>query len=66
MSTAPEAGKYTHYKGGLYEVLMIGEDSETRNPVVIYRSIHTGKVWVRPVYIWNTPVQGKERFTKCT
>lgn len=42
-------GTYRHFKGGLYEVLYIGTDSETLNKVVIYRALTDGSVWVRPL-----------------
>lgn len=41
-------GKYQHFKGGVYEVLFEGTDSETLAEVVIYKSLADGKVWVRP------------------
>lgn len=42
-------GKYRHFKGGEYEVLSIGFDSETEQEVVIYKALYgEGKIWVRP------------------
>ena len=46
-------GKYRHYKGGEYELLAIGTDSETLEDTVIYRSIENGHVWVRPKWMFE-------------
>ena len=40
---------YLHKKtGGYYNVLYYGTDEHTMETVVIYQSIKTGKIWVRP------------------
>jgi hypothetical protein len=40
---------YKHYKGGLYRVLADPSfHSETQEELVVYMSVETGKVWVRP------------------
>lgn len=40
---------YKHVKtGGVYELLYRGYYTETMEPVVIYKSMQTGDVWVRP------------------
>ena len=61
-------GKYRHFKGNEYEVLYIGKDSETLEPVVVYRALYgDNSVWVRPARMWNETVErdGKtyQRFT---
>ena len=61
-------GRYRHFKGNEYEVLYIGKDSETAEPVVIYRALYgDNSVWVRPTKMWNEIVErdGKayKRFT---
>lgn len=49
----PEIGKkYRHYKGGLYEVLTMATHSETNEVLVVYKSIHFGSVYVRPLSMW--------------
>ena len=48
-----KVGKYRHYKGGEYELLAIGSDSETLEDTVIYRSIENGRVWVRPKWMFE-------------
>jgi len=40
---------YRHFKGGKYEVLFEGKDSETTDPVIIYRALYGEHgIWVRP------------------
>ncbi len=60
---------YKHYKGDLYEVLMIANDSETLEEVVVYKNLHSKKVYVRPAKMWSEIVTGLDnkytfRFTK--
>ena len=51
-------GKYRHFKGKDYEVIALGRDSETEEPVVIYRALYgEGDVWVRPLKMWNENVE---------
>lgn len=58
---------YQHYKGNFYEVLEIGLHSETLEEMVIYRSLKDGKIWIRPISMWDEEVivNGKKmkRFT---
>ena len=40
---------YLHKKtGGYYKLLYYGTDEHTMETVVIYQSLKTGKIWVRP------------------
>ncbi|MDR4987180.1 DUF1653 domain-containing protein [Bacillus cereus] len=40
---------YRHYKSGLYRTLSeVAYHSETGEEMVVYISVETGKVWVRP------------------
>ena len=42
-------GIYRHYKGNLYEVLMIAQDSETEEWMVVYKALYAQRgIWVRP------------------
>ena len=54
-------GIYRHFKGDKYELLTTGIDSETLLETVVYKSVDTGEVWVRPAYMWNDmfPVDDK-------
>ena len=47
---------YQHYKGNFYEVLEFGLHSETLEVMVIYRSLKDGKIWVRPISMWDEEV----------
>ncbi len=44
--------------GNLYEKLLDALDVDTKNPVVVYRSLSDKRVWVRDAVIFN------ERFEK--
>jgi hypothetical protein len=63
-------GIYQHYKGDRYEVIGSGLDTETLEPVVIYKPLYDTPVpfWVRPYRIFTetVDVDGKtvERFKK--
>lgn len=48
-------GKYRHYKGAVYQVTGVGLDTESLEPVVIYRPTHLSKVdfWVRPLAMFT-------------
>jgi len=70
----PEIGKqYNHYKGGRYEVLTLAKHSETGEVLVIYKSLHFGSVYARPLSMWfdtviaeNAAMEVKiPRFTLC-
>ncbi len=61
-------GKYRHFKGGMYEVIAIARHSETLEELVVYKALYgEGKVWVRPLSMWEerVTVDGEEisRFT---
>lgn len=38
---------FQHFKGGKYELLHEGFDSETQEPVIVYKSLQDGKIWIR-------------------
>ena len=62
-------GKYRHFKGNEYEVLYVAKNSETTEPMVVYRALYGDSgVWVRPADMWNETVKrdGKvfQRFTR--
>lgn len=42
-------GTYRHFKGGMYRALYIAHDSETCAEMVVYQSIDSDDVWVRPL-----------------
>lgn len=51
------AGRYRHYKGGLYDVVGTVRHSETLEPMTLYRALygHMG-LWVRPAAMFNEDV----------
>jgi hypothetical protein len=55
-------GKYRHFKGNQYEVLFTACDSETQEPMVVYRALYKDRgVWVRPLkmFLESVVVEGK-------
>ena len=59
--------KYRHFKGNLYEVLFIANDSETNNDenprkLVVYRALYgDNQVWVRDYDMFASKVD-KEKY----
>ena len=50
-------GRYSHFKGGEYEVLGIARHSEDESPMVVYRPLYNDSgLWVRPADMWNETV----------
>ncbi|MDB5259366.1 MAG: hypothetical protein JWO73_574 [Candidatus Taylorbacteria bacterium] len=70
MDPLPEIklGTYRHYKGNEYEVIGVGRNSETNEPVVVYRAMYDSEefgsdaIWIRPASMFaeNVFVNGKE------
>ena len=61
-----EIGKtYLHYKGNKYKVVGLAKHSETLEEMVVYESLKSGGLWVRPASMWNEIVddKGTQRFT---
>lgn len=60
-------GKYKHYKGDFYEVIYVARHSETKEELVIYRSLKDKFLWARPkgMFLEKIIIDGKEtpRFT---
>ncbi|MFA6271570.1 MAG: DUF1653 domain-containing protein [Patescibacteria group bacterium] len=56
-------GKYTHYKGGQYEVIGIARHSETLEDYVAYKALYNSKkfgsnaLWIRPLSMFIDEVQ---------
>lgn len=52
---------YEHYKGGLYRVLAeVAHHTETGEEVVVYMSVDTGLIWVRPTKVFYGHFTTKE------
>ena len=51
-------GKYRHFKGNEYEVLIVAKHSETLEEMVVYRALYgDGGVWVRPAAMWEEEIE---------
>ncbi len=57
-------GKYKHYKGGEYELLDVGTDSETYEQRIAYKNCKDGTLWIRPLHMWNETVYHNGKFVK--
>lgn len=58
---------FKHFKGGKYELVAIGRNSETMEKMVVYRALYGNQdVWVRPydMFFGDVLVDGeiKKRF----
>ena len=57
MRKIKEKGIYKHFKGDYYLVEEIAKDSETKEPVVVYRRLYgEGDLWVRPLEMFLSEV----------
>ena len=52
-----EAGLYQHFKGGTYNALGLCTHSETGEVMVLYISLASGNVMVRPLENWHDVVE---------
>lgn len=47
-TTEVQIGVYRHFKGGLYQVICLGHDSESNEEIVVYRNLYGSfGAWVR-------------------
>jgi len=61
-------GMYSHYKGGMYEVVDTVRHSETLEPMTLYRALYGARgLWVRPaaMFLEEVTIEGVRqlRFT---
>jgi hypothetical protein len=56
-------GKYQQYKGGYYEVFGVALHSETLEEMVVYQSLKSDDLWVRPLkmFIEEVSVDGEKK-----
>lgn len=55
-------GIYKHFKGDLYIVEDIAQNSETMEIMVIYRALYgENKLWVRPLNLFLEEIEGKKQ-----
>ena len=51
-------GRYRHFKGNEYEIVDVALDSETQQPVVIYRALYGERgLWVRPLAMFSEVIE---------
>jgi hypothetical protein len=54
----PDPGLYRHFKGGRYELLSVARHSETKELLVVYRSVEDREtIWVRPLEMFTELVE---------
>ncbi|MCE9534290.1 MAG: DUF1653 domain-containing protein [Planctomycetes bacterium] len=50
-------GRYRHFKGGEYVVIGVARQSETQEPMVVYRPTYDDSgLWVRPLAMFQETV----------
>ena len=50
-------GIYRHFKGNRYELIGVARNSETLEPMVVYRALYGERgLWVRPAAMWSETV----------
>ena len=61
----PKPGSlYKHYKGGIYEFLFMSPHTETKEVLVIYKSVLFGSYYARALESWNGLTEnGEKRFS---
>lgn len=53
----PKIGShYRHYKGGLYEFIGVATHADTKEDMAIYKSVHRGTVYTRPLSSWSDEI----------
>lgn len=62
-------GKYRHYKGGEYEVLLLAMHEATHEWCVVYKALydtgHNPKIWLRTYADFTAVLEdGRQRFEK--
>ena len=51
-------GLYRHYKGNHYEVIGFATHSETLEDMVVYKALYGERgTWVRPLTMWENPIE---------
>ncbi|MCF7910647.1 DUF1653 domain-containing protein [Candidatus Pacearchaeota archaeon] len=61
MQNKIKLGKYKHFKGNIYEVIAIAENTETKEKLVVYYSLENPeKIWARPLSMFIEEVDKPE------
>jgi hypothetical protein len=54
---------YKHYKGGTYTIISMATHTETKEVLVVYKSLNFGSVYVRPYDVWCQVTEtGQKKF----
>jgi len=65
MTNEIKPGRYRHFKGNEYEVLYTAKNSETLEPMVVYKALYgDGDIWVRPASMWNEQIERDGKIVK--
>ncbi len=57
--------RWKHYKGGVYEVITLANHSETKEALVIYKSVPFGSIYARPLHMWDEECElGRIKFKR--
>lgn len=55
---AIKPGRYRHFKGNEYEVIGVARDSESMQPMVVYRALYGERgLWVRCAEMFNEVIE---------
>lgn len=54
--------KWKHFKGRVYESIDVVFDARDAMPLVLYKSVDDGRLWVRPIKEFFEDVNGEPRF----
>ena len=55
-------GRYRHFKGNEYEVIGVARNSETLQPLVVYRALYGERgLWVRPFDMFTEVIEHEGR-----
>jgi hypothetical protein len=49
--------QYRHYKGGVYELVCEATLEDNHVPMIVYRAVADGAVWVRPKAVFFEVVE---------
>lgn len=66
MKNAIEPGIYRHFKGNEYQVFFVATDTESEEPVVVYKALYGEKgMWVRPLAMFTETIEREgQRFSR--
>lgn len=57
----PEPGQlWKHFKGNVYRIVCIAEDTENLNPVVVYQDVKDTNYWARSLWVFISEVDHKK------